>query len=241
MRAPFAKSKSRPWRPRFGLLSTTFQLRHSEDTFYLTTALMAAAYVSDSEEDLPTLDEFLSRRRIPTKLPAIVLQQQKTTVAVSVTPNRVTTAVNTSKIPLQSPSNTHSTPTRRSSRLSSPVTAPPHQQATPITCNQINDPSSSARRRSLADELFPPFPPSAPSPQPAFTARADLYSYREPSPSIISDSEPDLPSPAKFRRSANGEESAKVLERKMSRESFWVEDSEDERVQQELEAQERRG
>ncbi|ORY90850.1 SprT-like family-domain-containing protein [Leucosporidium creatinivorum] len=200
---------------------------------------MAAAYDSDSEEDLPTLDELLGRRRIPAKTPTIVLQQQEVVAAVSVTPNRATTAPTTSNITLQSPSSPHSTPTRRSPRLSSPAAVPP-QQTTPITYSSLNHPSSSARRRSLANELFPPSPASAPPQQPSFTARTDLYSYREPSPSIISDSEPDLPSTVKPRRSEKSGGEARELDRRASRESFWVEDSEDERVQQEIEGEESR-
>lgn len=201
---------------------------------------MAAAYESDSEEDLPSLDELL-RRRIPTKPPAIVLQQQETVAVVTVTPSGATTAESTTKITLQSPSNSHSTPAqRRSPRLPSPAALPP-QQTTPIKYSQLDEPTSSARRRSLADELFPPSPPSAPPPpQPAFTVRTDLYSYREPSPSIISDSEPDLPSPVKPRRREPGGESARRLDRRESRENFWVEDSEDERVAQVLQEEERR-
>jgi len=207
--------------------------------------MAAAAYDSDSEEDLPTLDEFLSRRHLAPNSPAVVLQQQETAVEASVTPHRAPPAVAPPKITLQSPSKPHSTPiARRSPRVSSPKTVS-FQQSTPNNYSQVNDPSSSARRRSLADELFPPSPPSAPPPpppQPAFTTRTDLYSYREPSPSIISDSEPDLPSPVKSRRNEKGEvPAAKVLERRMSRESFWVEESEDERMQQELNEQQRRG
>jgi hypothetical protein len=53
--------------------------------------------------------------------------------------------------------------------------------------------------------------------------------HRERSPSIIPDSEPDLPSPVKFVLRAQAGETPAV-ERRRSVESFWVEDSEDERV-----------
>lgn len=197
---------------------------------------MAAGYDSASseeeEEDLPSLNELLaSRRRTPAKAttrpPAPSKLQGRPDVA-SESPEAPLGFL----ISCRTPTTPHSTSTaapRRSVGPSTPAQATAIVGAPSVKRETLS--SSPATHQSLADELFPPSPPRAPSPPVQFLTK--LYKYRDPSPSIISDSEEDLPSPIKPYTGATGQPRVEgELGRRISRESFWVEDSEDERVQE---------
>lgn len=191
---------------------------------------MPTAADSSEEEDLPSLNELLLRKRALTspregagqqeQLPGALATSQKATVARPTIGESRTEGGDHSTPPRSSPRTQASTAELDSATASSLALVEPALSTAPTT----------DAHRSLAEELFPPSPPAP------LNSRSNLYDYREPSPSIISDSEPDLPSPVKrssVMSSASEEDSRRRVQRKASVESFWVEDSEDERIRDE--------
>lgn len=188
---------------------------------------MPTAADSSEEEDLPSLAELLARKRATKSSQGGVGQQEKV-LSASATPSKVTAARTTARNDDSAQDGPHSTPPRRSPRRPSSTAIDGVQPTAGVLRHPL--PSTAPKtvnQRSLAEELFPSSPP------PPLVTRHNLYNYREPSPSVISDSEPDLPSPVRRRtgqQSASEEGSATEVRRKASRDSFYVEDSEDERV-----------
>lgn len=214
---------------------------------------------SDSEEELPTLNQLFDRLVAATAARKQAQQQVTTTSTPSArdSPTSIATSpksinvVRAAPAPQPRPPATPTTPhrdqqqveRRRSPRLAStsPTTTKTPAPPSPLkkVANKVtsNDPDSAARHRALADELFPPSPPSQAASvlSPLTNRQEELERSRERSPSVISDSEPDLPSPVKpsVGKKRSEVELAKVRRRRRSREGTYISDSEEERVQEE--------
>lgn len=212
--------------------------------------MMTRGGACSSEEDLPSLDQLLAQRRVKAssrKMDSLAMAPPSSSLPLPSPSEPISTPSKPPMTTRQPPTTSHvATPRPVASLNKSPQPvrrSPRHSSSTPLQTPSSGQaksklsttPSSEARHRALADELFPPSPPPDLVSTAPLANSTNLDSQhrrdRDRSPSIISDSEPDLPSPTKkSNKSFPASASSQVAkERKRSIESFWVEDSEEER------------